>query len=53
MKKTSKSVGVKEDKIDYFKLRENTPLHLRKRMTMKEFHETIIKVREQKLKKAS
>jgi hypothetical protein len=55
MKKTSENVGVKggESKIDYFQLRRETPVHLRKHQTTKEFHEIIQKAREEKLKQVS
>jgi hypothetical protein len=50
MKKTSKNVDVKgEAKIDYFKLRQETPSHLRKGITMKEFHEAMRKANKEKL----
>ena len=54
MKKTSENVGVKgETKIDYFKLRKETPAHLRKRITIKEFREMVVKTRQEKLKDES
>jgi hypothetical protein len=49
MKKTSEKIGV-ESKIDYFKIFRETPDHLRKRMTMREFHDIMLKVREEKEK---
>jgi hypothetical protein len=55
MKKTYENVGVQgtEPKIDYFKLRKETPLHLRKRMTLKEFYEKTHRVREEKQQQSS
>jgi hypothetical protein len=55
MKKTSEKVGAVENKpkVDYFQMFKEIPKHLRKKITMEEFHETIRQVRAKKLKKAS
>jgi hypothetical protein len=53
MKKMLKKAGAAEEKIDYFKIRENTPSHLRKQITMEEAHKMIRDARAEKVKKAS
>lgn len=53
MKKILKKAGAAEEKIDYFKIRENTPSHLRKQITMQEAHKMISDAHAEKLKRAS
>ena len=55
MKKTSEKIGaeVNEPKIDYFKMFQETPKHLRKRITMQEMHDIVLKAREEKRKKTT
>ncbi len=53
MKKILKKAGAVEEKIDYFKIRENTPAHLRKVLTIDDVRKQVLEARAEKLKKAS